>query len=200
MNHESRNNIVHVQRYLLYRSSLTPLLIGCSHFKRPIRNVHKFSACVRRKLFLISKTRLVFCVSRMHLGSWEGIKKPRVALGQLLNFLRVSITRWRTPNHEPFLKCHMQYRCGRQHRQTKDRGLIIRLTRSQWLNYERRRSTCMVKLKGILKAPSAAAIRQLTTDHSLDYSLFFKIILVQLLYIIILKCLYLYIVIMNVDR
>ena len=25
----------------------------------------------------------------------------------------------------------------------------------------------MVKLKGILKAPSAAAIRQLTTDHSL---------------------------------
>ena len=32
----------------------------------------------------------------------------------------------------------------------------------------RRTQINVVKSKGILKAPSAAAIRQLTTDHSLD--------------------------------
>ena len=41
----------------------------------------------------------------------------------------------------------------------KDMGLIA-LTCSRWLN-------CVIKSKGILKTPSAAAIRQLTTDHSL---------------------------------
>ena len=40
------------------------------------------------------------------------------------------------------------------------------LTCSQWLNYEGRRSTWSSR-KAYLKAPSAAAIRQLTTDHSL---------------------------------
>ena len=55
----------------------------------------------------------------LHLGSWESTKKSRIALGyrldQLLRFFMLSqhpvvcasITRWSTPNHEPFLKYSM---------------------------------------------------------------------------------------------
>ena len=55
----------------------------------------------------------------MHLGSWENTKKSRVSLSRLSprptltlfscspDIPRASITRWSTPNHEPFLKHHM---------------------------------------------------------------------------------------------
>ena len=48
----------------------------------------------------------------------------------------------------------------------KDRGLIV-LTCSQCMAELRRMQINVVKSKSILKAPLAAAIRQLTTDHSL---------------------------------